>query len=74
LDFIVLTNEDFMGRFRQTGSDEGNEAGIDMSPMMDCIFILLIFFIVTTTFWKRQALKWTSPRPPPQSGWKKPVS
>jgi biopolymer transport protein ExbD len=31
-------------------SDEGNEAGIDISPLMDCVFILLIFFIVTTTF------------------------
>lgn len=39
-----------MGRFRQIGSDEGNEAGIDISPLMDCVFILLIFFIVTTTF------------------------
>ncbi len=26
------------------------ETGIDMSPLMDCVFILLIFFIVTTTF------------------------
>ena len=39
-----------MGRFRQMSSDDGNEAGIDMSPLMDCVFILLIFFIVTTTF------------------------
>ncbi len=39
-----------MGRFRQSGSDEGGEGGIDISPLMDCVFILLIFFIVTTTF------------------------
>jgi biopolymer transport protein ExbD len=39
-----------MGRFRDTGGDEGGEGGIDMSPMIDCVFILLIFFIVTTTF------------------------
>jgi biopolymer transport protein ExbD len=39
-----------MGRFRQSASDEGSEGGIDMSPMIDCVFILLIFFIVTTTF------------------------
>jgi biopolymer transport protein ExbD len=38
-----------MGRFRDAGEDTG-EAGIDMSPMIDCVFILLIFFIVTTTF------------------------
>ncbi|AQQ09709.1 biopolymer transport protein ExbD [Sedimentisphaera cyanobacteriorum] len=39
-----------MGRFRQVNSDEGSEQGIDISPLMDCVFILLIFFIVTTTF------------------------
>ena len=39
-----------MGRFRNIGSDEGSEPGVDMSPLMDCVFILLIFFIVTTTF------------------------
>ena len=39
-----------MGRFRNSASDEGSEGGIDMSPMIDCVFILLIFFIVTTTF------------------------
>jgi biopolymer transport protein ExbD len=39
-----------MGRFREAGADDGAEGGIDMSPMIDCVFILLIFFIVTTTF------------------------
>ena len=39
-----------MGRFRDSGSDEGGDTAIDLSPMIDCVFILLIFFIVTTTF------------------------
>jgi biopolymer transport protein ExbD len=39
-----------MARFRDSGSDDSGEGGIDMSPMIDCVFILLIFFIVTTTF------------------------
>ena len=39
-----------MGRFRDASADEGNEPGIDMSPLIDCVFILLIFFIVTTVF------------------------
>lgn len=39
-----------MGRFREVGADDDSEAGIDMSPLIDCVFILLIFFIVTTTF------------------------
>ncbi len=39
-----------MGRFRQAAGDDEGETAIDMSPLMDCVFILLIFFIVTTTF------------------------
>jgi biopolymer transport protein ExbD len=40
-----------MGRFQEAMSDDdGDGAGIDMSPLIDCVFILLIFFIVTTTF------------------------
>jgi biopolymer transport protein ExbD len=39
-----------MGRLRETGQAEADEAGIDISPLIDCVFILLIFFIVTTTF------------------------
>ncbi|MFY9345296.1 MAG: biopolymer transporter ExbD [Planctomycetota bacterium] len=38
-----------MGRFRESAADD-NDTGIDMSAMIDCVFILLIFFIVTTTF------------------------
>jgi biopolymer transport protein ExbD len=39
-----------MGRLRDMGGDDGSESGIDISPLIDCVFILLIFFIVTTTF------------------------
>ena len=35
-------------RFQQDESD--GETKVDMSPLIDCVFILLIFFIVTTTF------------------------
>lgn len=38
-----------MSRFRESLEDE-QETGIDMSPLIDCVFILLIFFIVTTVF------------------------
>lgn len=37
-----------MARFGNTPEEE--DAAIDISPLIDCIFILLIFFIVTTTF------------------------
>ena len=33
-----------------TRSDEDVDPEINLSPMIDCIFILLIFFIVTTVF------------------------
>ena len=39
-----------MRRFRDTGGEDNGETGIDISPLIDCVFILLIFFIVTTTF------------------------
>ncbi len=39
-----------MSRFRGFESEDNSEGGIDMSPLLDCVFILLIFFIVTTTF------------------------
>lgn len=39
-----------MGRFRSLSDSQGDEPGVDMGPLMDCVFILLIFFIVTTTF------------------------
>ncbi len=51
-----------MGRFRQISSDDSNEAGIDISPLMDCVFILLIFFIVTTTFVEETGIEVDKPQ------------
>ena len=40
-----------MGRFREgSGGEEGFGDSIDISPLIDVVFILLIFFIVTATF------------------------
>ena len=39
--------------------DEPNE--INLSPMIDCIFILLIFFIVTTVFVQEQGFQANKP-------------
>ena len=39
-----------MSRFRQSATDDTGESGIDISPLLDCVLILLIFFIVTTVF------------------------
>ncbi len=54
-----------MSRFRSGSSDEGNEGGIDMSPMIDCVFILLIFFIVTTTFIEESGIEVDKPQAAP---------
>jgi biopolymer transport protein ExbD len=37
---------------RRNWNQEGDEASVDMSPLIDMVFILLIFFMVSTTFVK----------------------
>jgi biopolymer transport protein ExbD len=39
-----------MSRFREMTAEDNSDVGIDISPLIDCVFILLIFFIVSTTF------------------------
>jgi len=39
---------------RQRSRDEGND--IDLTPMIDVVFIMLIFFIVTTSFVKEAGI------------------
>jgi len=39
-----------MSRFQNSHDEDTGEGGIDISPLIDCVFIMLIFFIVTTTF------------------------
>ena len=36
-------------RLREASRDSGEEAAMDMSPMIDMVFLLLIFFIVVST-------------------------
>jgi len=43
-------------------SEAEEEAGIDISPLIDCIFILLIFFIVTTTFVEEKGIEVDKPQ------------
>lgn len=42
------------------------EAEVDLTPMLDIVFIMLIFFIVTTTFVKEHGLDMTRPDEPDQ--------
>lgn len=49
-----------MARFGNAPEEE--DATIDMSPLIDCIFILLIFFIVTTTFVEETGIEVDKPQ------------
>lgn len=40
---------------------QDEEAGIDMTPMLDIVFIMLIFFIVTTSFVKESGIDVSRP-------------
>ncbi|GGA87126.1 biopolymer transporter ExbD [Neiella sp. HB171785] len=41
---------------------EDEEAAIDMTPMLDIVFIMLIFFIVTTSFVKEAGIQVNKPK------------
>lgn len=41
---------------RHSSDDEDDEAGIDLTPMLDVVFIMLIFFIVSTSFVKEAGI------------------
>mgnify|MGYP000421578868 FL=1 len=45
---------------RRRGGD-ADESAIDMTPMLDIVFIMLIFFIVTATFVKEAGIDVTKP-------------
>lgn len=50
-----------MRRFRHSTMTE-NSSGIDISPLIDVVFLLLIFFIVTTVFVKETGVSVSKPR------------
>ncbi|MFT4994963.1 MAG: biopolymer transport protein ExbD [Paraglaciecola sp.] len=55
---------------KKHGSND-DDAAIDMTPMLDIVFIMLIFFIVTTSFVKEKGLEVLRPKdsntPPPKT-------
>ena len=50
-----------MRSFRRYSRNE--DAGVDMTPMLDIVFILLIFFIVTATFLDESGTAMAEPAP-----------
>lgn len=49
-----------MKRKKHTSGDD--DAQVDMTPMLDIVFIMLIFFIVTTTFSSERGLNANRPK------------
>lgn len=61
-----------MSRRKRKHQDEGDKADIDLTPMLDVVFIMLIFFIVTASFVKESTINVNVPEdqnevPPPPS-------
>ncbi len=50
-----------MRRLGSRSSEEEEEATIDITPMLDVVFIMLIFFIVTATFVKESGIDVNKP-------------
>ena len=47
---------------RFSEADNAPPVGIDIAPLIDCVFILLIFFIVTTDFVEETGVEVNKPR------------
>ncbi len=59
-------------RKKRNKQDSGDKAEIDLTPMLDVVFIMLIFFIVTASFVKESTVNVNVPEdsnapPPPPS-------
>ncbi len=50
-----------MRRVMNNNSRNQEEAGVDITPMLDVVFIMLIFFIVTATFIKLSGIEVNAP-------------
>ena len=46
---------------RRKNRRQQDESGLDLTPMMDIVFIMLIFFIVTTSFVKETGIEVNRP-------------
>ena len=49
-------------------STEEEESEVNLTPMLDVVFIMLIFFIVTASFVKEAGIDVSRPPRPPRSG------
>lgn len=49
-------------RRRRLGADSGEASEVNLTPMLDVVFIMLIFFIVTTSFIKESGVEINRPQ------------
>ncbi|WP_053980554.1 ExbD/TolR family protein [Marinagarivorans algicola] len=52
-----------MSRRKRNRQEDADKADIDLTPMLDVVFIMLIFFIVTASFVKEQTINVNVPDP-----------
>jgi biopolymer transport protein ExbD len=52
-----------VSRRKRNRQEEADKADIDLTPMLDVVFIMLIFFIVTASFVKEQTINVNVPDP-----------
>lgn len=50
---------------RRRNKNQGDEAEVNMTPMLDIVFIMLIFFIVTANFLDEKGIDMQQPPPQP---------
>ena len=50
-----------MRRFLNTDNELDQESSVDITPMLDVVFIMLIFFIVTATFVRESGIEVNKP-------------
>ena len=60
---LAFTHSNFSPMSRHSIKKEEEKTDINISPMIDMVFILLIFFIVTTVFVEEQGIEADRPQP-----------
>jgi biopolymer transport protein ExbD len=59
---LGMRRGDGMRRLGVSGADSGAPVEINMAPLIDCVFLLLIFFVVTAVFVRETGVEVQRPR------------
>lgn len=58
----LMDSEDEEGGFHLSGRRVGDDDGLDMTPMVDVTFLLLIFFMITASFSLQKSMETEAPQ------------